>query len=137
MLLALGATNATAAEARTVTIDQLPKQAQAFIETHFAGEKISIAKVERDLFEVNYEVLLMNSAKLEFTGNGTWKEVDCRYQVVPEAIIPSAIVTSIRERYPEAKVLEINRDRRDYELKLSNGLELTYDLKYNLVDIDN
>ena len=29
------------------------------------------------------------------------------------------------------------RDSRDYEVKLSNGLELTFDLKFNLIDIDD
>ena len=83
------------------------------------------------------EVLFVNSVKLEFLGNGEWEEVDCRYQAVPDAIVPPQILTSVRERYPDAKIVEINRDKRDYELKLANGLELVYDLQYRLVDIDD
>ena len=30
-----------------------------------------------------------------------------------------------------------HRDKRDYEVKLTNGLELTFDLKFNLIDIDD
>ncbi|MCZ2607976.1 PepSY-like domain-containing protein, partial [Bacteroides fragilis] len=39
--------------------------------------------------------------------------------------------------YPDAKVLKIERDKTDYEVKLSNGWELKFDSKFNLIDIDN
>ena len=31
----------------------------------------------------------------------------------------------------------IDRDRRDYEVELDNGLDLKFDLKFRLIDIDN
>ena len=44
----------------------------------------------------------------------------------------------IRDRYyPDTSVVQIDRDKRDYEVKLTNGLELTFDLKFNLIDIDD
>jgi hypothetical protein len=120
-----------------IDVKELPNKVQTFIKTHFPNEQVSLAKRERDLFETRYEVLFVNSVKLEFLGNGEWEEVDCRYQAVPDAIVPPQILTSVRERYPDAKIVEINRDKRDYELKLANGLELVYDLQYRLVDIDD
>ena len=39
--------------------------------------------------------------------------------------------------YPDASIVQIDRDKHDYEVKLSNGLELTFDLKFNLIDIDD
>ena len=128
---------ATADEARPITMDKLPKGVVTFIETHFPGEKVSIAKVDRELFEVRYEVVLMNGAKMEFLGDGTWEEVDCRYQAVPDAVIPPEILASVKERYPECKILEINRESRTYEVKISNGLELIYDRRFHLIDIDD
>ena len=38
--------------------------------------------------------------------------------------------------YPDAKILKIERDKKDYEVKLSNRTELKFDLKFNLIDID-
>ena len=43
----------------------------------------------------------------------------------------------VKDNYPDVKVLLIERDRNDYELKLSNRLELTFDTKYNIIDIDD
>ena len=39
--------------------------------------------------------------------------------------------------YPDTKVLKIERDKKEYEVKLSNRVELKFDLKFNLIDIDN
>ncbi len=129
--------SAVAGTDHPIDLEALPTKAKQFLATHFPNEQVSLAKRERDLFETRYEVLLVNSVKVEFLGNGEWEEVDCRYQAVPEAIVPTTIVYSVRERYPDATIIEINRDRRDYELKLNNGLELAYDLNGRLIDIDD
>jgi len=52
-------------------------------------------------------------------------------------IIPAAIQKYVTTHYPDAKVLKIERDKKDYEVKLSNRTELKFDLKFNLIDIDN
>ena len=41
------------------------------------------------------------------------------------------------ENYPDRKITAIDRDRRDYEVELDNGLDLKFDLKFRLIDIDN
>ena len=41
------------------------------------------------------------------------------------------------KNYPDRKITAIDRDRRDYEVELDNGLDLKFDLKFRLIDIDN
>jgi hypothetical protein len=82
-------------------------------------------------------VVLADGTKLEFTSKGDWKEVDCRYEEVPAAVIPQAIKEYVSSNYPGEKILKIERDRGYYELKLSNRYELTFNKNYNIVDIDN
>lgn len=41
------------------------------------------------------------------------------------------------KNYPKNKIVAIDRDRRDYEVELDNGLDLKFDLKFRLIDIDN
>lgn len=137
ILFLMGIGSAKADKDIAITPDRLPKQAQLFIKTHFPNEQISLAKKERDLFEVRYEVVLGNSTKLEFLSNGDWEDVDCRYKEVPATILPEFLQRVLDSRYPEAKVVEISRDRRDYEVKLSNGLELTFTPDGQLIDIDD
>ena len=46
-LLALGISTACADSDRPIDVAQLPQKAQQFIQKHFAGEKVALAKVER------------------------------------------------------------------------------------------
>ena len=44
---------------------------------------------------------------------------------------------NITTNYPDAKMLKIERDKYDYEVKLSNGWEIKFDMQFNVIDIDN
>lgn len=136
-LFVLATTAVRADDDKPIAFEQLPKISQQFIKKHFPKEKVSFSKMERDFFDTKYQVVLVSGKKVEFLKNGKWKEVDCRYESVPEAIIPQQIASKVKELYPDVKVTEIDRDSRDYEVKLSNGMELTFDLKFNLIEVDN
>ena len=137
ILVTFGINTACADNDKPITVTQLPQTAQQFIKTHFPKEKVAFAKLERDFLETTYEVLFTNSTKLEFNKNGEWKEVDCKYSTVPAQIVPAQIAQYVAQNYPDAQVVQIDRDRRDYEVKLTNGWELTFDLNFNLIDIDD
>lgn len=122
---------------RVITKEQLPTAAQSLLTTYFSDLKISLVKEDREFISRNYEVIFADGTKVEFTRNGEWKELDCRKNAVPAALIPTSIKNFVTERYPDAKILQIDRDSNDYEVKLSNKLELTFDKKFNLVDIDD
>ena len=137
MLLTFGISTARADDDRPIHITQLPQVSQQFIKQHFANEKVAYAKMERDFLEIRYEVVFTSGSKIEFLKNGEWKEVDCKYATVPANIIPPQIKQFIETNYPGASAVQIDRDKRDYEVKLSNRLELTFDLKFNLIEIDD
>ena len=136
-MLLLSVTSARADHDRPIQFNQLPAAAQEFINTYFANEKVSFAKEERDFMEVRYEVMFTNSIKIEFYKDGKWKEIDCKYSVLPEGIVPDQIATYVNSNFPGVKIHAIDRDRRDIEVELTNGLELTFDLYYNLIDMDD
>ncbi len=131
LLLIFGITSACADNDRPVDLTQLPDAAQQFIKQHFPNETISFATVDKEVFETTYEVLLSNGAQIDFNKKGEWKEVDCGRSAVPVAIIPEPITTYVTQKHPNTFIVQIDRDSRDYELDLSNGLELTFDLKFN------
>ena len=115
----------------------MPAAAQKFIKAHFPDSKISYAKIDDELVYKEYEVMFADGVKIEFNGDGEWKDVDCKFGAVPAAIIPKKIAGYVAKNYPDAKIIKIDRDRRDYEVSLSNRLELTFDMKFNLVEIDD
>lgn len=122
---------------KNIRINQLPQTAQQFIKQHFADSNVAIVKLETDFLQKNYDVIFTNGNKVEFDKQGNWKEVNCKYSMVPSPIIPNVIQQYISTNYPEAKILKIDRDKKDYELKLSGGLELKFDMDLRLIDMDN
>lgn len=122
---------------KPIQITQMPQAAQQFIKKHFADNKVALAKMESDFFYKSYEVIFTNGNKVEFDKKGEWTEVDCKYGSVPGAVIPNAIKKYVSANYPDTKILKIEHDNKDYEIKLSNRIELKFDLKFNLIDIDN
>ena len=122
---------------RIITVAELPAVSQQFIKTHFAGVEVSYVKVDEEMFDKDYKVVFVNGSKVEFAKNGQWTDVDCKYGEVPAAIVPQQIRDYVTKNYPKNKIVAIDRDRRDYEVELDNGLDLKFDLKFRLIDIDN
>lgn len=130
-------TVAWADDDKPIQVNQLPQAAQTFIKTYFSNHKVAMAKVETDWFDKSYDVIFTNGDKLEFDKKGVWTEVNCKYSEVPVAVVPDAIKKYATTNYPEAKIIKIERDKHDYEVKLTNGWEIKFDMKFNVIDIDN
>lgn len=119
------------------TVRSQPNRCRDRRKSSLPGEKIAYAKKESDFFEVIYEVMFTNGSKVEFRRNGAWKEVDCRYSSLPAGIVSMPIETKVQELYPGAAVIKIERDKQEVEVKLNNGMELTFDRSHNLIGIDD
>ncbi len=119
-----------------ITRNQLPQKAQTFLSTYFPSAKISLSRKEIDLTELSYDVIFADGSKVEFDRKGNWTEVDCLSQPLPAGIVPAAIDKMVKAQYPEAKLIKIERDRREIEVKLNNRVELTFNKNMQLIDID-
>ncbi len=133
----MAAGTALADNDKPITIDQLPVTAKQFIANYFSGAKVSYAKMETDFFDKSYEVVFTDGNKAEFDSKGEWTNVDCKFTQVPESIIPQQIRNYVTTNYKEMKIVEIDREKREYEVKLNNSLELKFNSKFNLIEIDN
>lgn len=119
-----------------VTVNELPVTAQTFINTHFKDKKVALAKKETGFFELSYDVIFTDGNKLEFDRNGNWKEVNCKYSSVPAAVVPQQISDYVKANYAGINILSIEKDDREYEVRLANRVELTFTLQFQLLDID-
>lgn len=121
---------------RPISVDQLPQAAQQTLGTHFAGIKVAMAKFESELLDKSYDVILTDGTKLEFDANGNWNEISCKTTTVPAALVPAKITDYINANHKGAKVKKIEKDRNRYEVELTNKVELTFNKKFKVVDID-
>lgn len=129
-------TTACADNHQPIERHQLPEKAQIFLSTYFPDAKISLARKELDVMELNYDVIFTDGSKVEFDRKGNWTEVDCLTNPLPSGIVPEAINQIIRSHYPEAQATKIERDHREVEVKLNNRVELTFNKHMQLIDID-
>lgn len=137
LFISMFALTAYADNDKPIKVAEMPKEAQQFINAHFANRQVAMAKVEESFMDRSYEVIFTNGDKVEFDKRGRWEEVDCEYSEVPAAILPVAIQTYLTKNYPNVKVLKVElTDRKGYEVELSNDFELDFDKKFNLIDID-
>ena len=136
-VFSLGVVTVKADNDRVITKDALPAKAQQFVNAHFANVKISYIKEDRDFFDRNYELVFADGSKIEFARNGEWVDVDCRYNSVPQAIVPDAIKAYVKSNFPDVKIIEIERKRANHEVKLSNKLELVFDKNLKIKGIDD
>lgn len=122
---------------RAVSLDRLPENAKVFIMQNFPSAKLAYAKQERDFLEVHYEVVLVSGEKTEFDRRGRWTSIECRYATLDKNLVPERIRAQVEQMYPGAEYRKISRDRREYEVKLTYGIELTFDKNFNLMGIDD
>ena len=121
---------------KPIEVSQMPQIAQTFIKQHFADRKIALSKMESDFFQKSYEVIFTDGDKVDFDKKGNWTEVNCKHSSVPVAVIPAPILTYVKKTYADTKVLKIERDDKDYEVALSNHMELKFDTQFKLIDIE-
>ena len=122
---------------RLITVDKLPVAAQKFLKTHFADQPLTYAKVDGYMFDVDYEVRLTDGTKIDFDRKGNWTNVERKTVALPEKLVPTKIAEYVAKHYAGSKVVKIERNKRSFEVELSNGLELTFDTRYNLINVDD
>jgi hypothetical protein len=122
---------------KPIQISQMPQAAQQFIKKHFTNQSVAVAKVETELLDKNYDVIFTNGDKVEFNKKGQWTNIDCKHTQVPVEVIPMAIQKYVSQQFPNAKVVKIQiTDRKGYEVDLSNGFDIEFDKKMNVIDLD-
>ena len=136
MLLAVMLTlnfNLKADNDQVITFEQLPVTAQELHKQYFADKVPLIVTMDWDDYTIHYQ----RGEKIEFNKQGEWKEVNCRVSAVPTGLIPEQIKTHIKTTFPGTTIINIDRGRRGYEVKLNNGLEIEYNSTFQVIDIDD
>ena len=128
---------ATFANDMIIPATQLPAAAQSFIQNTFPGQTVSYAKVDRDFGRTTYEVCLNNGTELEFDKNGEIDKVDCTFSAVPAHLVPATIADYVKTNFAGATIVKIDKERYGYDVELSNELELKFNKKGQLMNIDD
>ena len=112
---------------QTITISQLPSQAQTFLNQYFADVKAKSIEKQYITTIVMYKVELVNDFEIMFNSDGVWQEVDAPdNKTIPTGIAPSAIEEYVNSNYPDYGINEINKTGEGYNVELISGLEMAF-----------
>jgi len=131
IILLAGTANAQSKK-RTIDPENLPKAANELIQKHWPSCAIDFAYVKGREFEA----LLTDGTIIEFDSKGVWKEMKCT-EGLPVTLVPVYITRYIVNRYPKQLIIDCEKMRGGYEVTLTNGLEIQFDLKGNVTHVDD
>jgi hypothetical protein len=120
-----------------VPADKLPSSAKSFIEEYFPGIPVSYVKKDSHLIGTTYEIVLQDGTEIEFDSKGEWDKVDCKRLEVPAKLIPAAITDYVKKNFLGQFIVMIDKEHFGTEIELNNDLELRFDKKGQLMNIDD
>lgn len=130
----LFSTTACADKNKPIQVNELPAKAQTVLTTHFSGQKVALT-IKENGFD-GYDVVLQNGTKLEFDRKGNLTEVDCKQGTVPAKLIPQPIKSYVQANYSGQNIKKMEIDKNEHEVELSNGLDITFNKRFQVIDID-
>jgi len=118
-----------------ISVDQLPPSALQLVRDSFSDKDVEYVLCETELFSKEYELKFTDGTVVEFDTKGNWTKIDCVSKAVPCEVVPAEVKSAVEKNFPQAVIFEIEHDRRGYEVKLSNGIELEFDRKFQMKSI--
>ena len=103
-----------------VPVSSLPQKSRAFINSTFPG--VQIWKVERD--GGKFEVKLSNGVGIDFYISGDWKDIDGGFVTIPFSVLPASVANTVKQTYPQAMMIDVEKEWGNYKIKLNNFMEL-------------
>ncbi|MBE7639965.1 hypothetical protein GUB10_06440 [Salegentibacter sp. BLCTC] len=117
----------------------LPSKAKSFIEQHFSSNTVEIK--ENSNWQIwedeKYEVKLANGVELDFDEDGNIIEIESQDNtVIPIEALPSKIISYLEKNYADVQVIGWEKQKKEQEIELANGIELEFDGQGNFRKID-
>lgn len=116
----------------------LPQPARNMLAKNFKA-KVSVIKIDKTLGRVDdYEVVLTDGTEISFDRQGAWDNIEtANTGAVPSALVPLAIRKHVSKNYLSVRIVGIDKERRGYDIELSNGVDLKFDKAGNFVGYDD
>jgi hypothetical protein len=123
---------------KVVNETELPGGAKEFVEAHFSTANIQQVVKERDDLQTTYDVILDNQVKLSFDKSGDCYDAESpRTLKLPDSMIPAKVLEYVQTNYADHFIIEWEKDKTDQEIKLSNQVELVFNLSGTFLRVDN
>lgn len=114
----------------------VPTEIQQEVNKNFTSKVITVTTEKNTLGNDEYKIVLADGTKVEYEGT-QWEEVTVPVgQTVPEYFVMEPISKYVAANMPGQTIVKIERDKKGYEVKLANGVELKFDTAGKFLKVD-
>ena len=121
-----------------IQISQLPNTITDFMKTYFPESSIILAEYDEGKYDIKFitsnesEYL---SGEAEFSKKGDWDKIEF-YLGVPEEILPSEVLTTLRKNFSDSAIVSLERDFNGFEITLLDATEVDISGDGKILDLD-
>lgn len=126
LIAALAFFTISATAQKRIETSELPEAARTFLDTHFKGIAVDIAKKDAEHGEKGYEVILADGTEIEFWKDGSYREVDGKGKAIPTAYIDPKVTAYVEANYPNNKITHIDYGHKDLDVDLTGKIDLEF-----------
>lgn len=115
----------------------LPTAARTTIADNFKAG-VSVVKIDKDFGRISeYETVLTDGTEISFDSKGNWENIEVRNSAsVPDAFVPQAIRNYVKRTHRGQRIVGIEKERKGYDVELSNGIDMKFDRDGNFLRYD-
>lgn len=118
-----------------IGMHELPEAARMLVKKYFNEVEPVSVMMEKGVVRT-YEVKLVDGTKLDFNARGEWTDLERPNGAIPDGLIPGPILRYVEANYPGRRIRGIERDGRNHDITLDNGLELKFNRRFRVVETD-
>lgn len=120
----------------------MPQSIKEYINKHFKGFNISHYEMDREILDVEHKVYVSNNKttyKLDFDKRGNVTDIESTDDKtpLPNSTLPVKITQHVKDKFPQAKIIEWKKKKNTQVVELTNDMELLFDGKGNFLRIDD
>ena len=99
------------------------------IKQNFPNATIVSAETDK---QKEFDVHLSDGTEIDFVGNGRWESIK-NYSGLSDSLVPNKAAEYIKTSYPNIKIIEIEAEGSNWEIKLQNNRELLFSYDGNFL----
>ena len=123
---------------KLLSVSELPTSVTDFMKTYFPESQIVFAEYDDGKYDVKFTSNTDSdtlSGEAEFTKKGDWDKIEF-YLGVPEEILPSEVLTTLRKNFSDSAIVSLERDFNSFEITLLDATEVDISGDGKILDLD-
>jgi len=114
----------------------VPQPIVQYLEKNFPGQTMIRYKLNWTPEDATYKIDLSNQVKIEFDHNFVPTTINSN-SGISKSLLPKELLYYLEKKYPNMEIKSWEKKITRQEVELQNGMELTFDLKGNLIKIED